>query len=196
MAKLVFPTLSGLRFPIGRSAVWEGERFDAPAGRVFTCSQSSSPRYLYRLGFEVLLNDATQRDADALVGFFNRVRGDAKNWVFDDPTDNTVVDEQFAITDGVTKDFQLVRTRGGFSDPIYELNGAPAIKLNGSAVTPSVAAGTGLVSFATAPAAGGVLRWSGQYYWLCRFTKRQLDAEEFLRGFWQAGQVEFKTERP
>jgi hypothetical protein len=196
MTKLVYPALPGLRFPMQRSPVWESDRFDTTSGRVFTCTQASSPRYLIRLAYEVLQNYDGLRDADVLVGFFNRVRGDGKNWVFDDPTDNVALNEQFAIADGVTKDFQLVRTRGGFADPIYELNGAPTIKQNGTTVTPTLAAGLGQVSFATAPTAGSVLTWSGGYYWLCRFTKRQIDFEQFLRDFWSAGQVEFKTERP
>lgn len=195
MAKLVYPRLPGLRFPMGRSAIWEAERFDTQSGRVFTCTQASSPRYLYKLSYEVLQNYDGLRDADVLSGFFSRVRGDGKNWVFDDETDNTVTDEQFATGDGTTKDFQLVRTRGGFADPIYELNGPPVIKQAGSVVTPTLVAGLGQVSFATAPPEGAVLTWTGGYYWLCRFTKRQMDLEQFLRNFW-SGQVEFKTERP
>jgi hypothetical protein len=50
----------------------------------------------------------------------------------------------------------------------------------------------GMVSYTTAPAAGRVMTWSGEYYWRCRFTKPQMQLTEFLHDLWQ-GQVEFKT---
>jgi len=195
MSNLVLPVLPGIKWSTFRSPEFDNITKDTDSGRTFTRVKWSSPRWHYRREYEFLRADANQ-ELQTLVGFFLKHYGNGLTWLFDDPDDNTATGQQFGTGDGVTTQFQLVRSLGGFSEAIYELNGAPTVKVNGvvTAVTSDVH--TGLVTFSSAPAAGATLTWSGQYYWRCRFKKSMQEFEQFMSKLWSAKSIEFRTEKP
>lgn len=195
MSNSVFPTFPGLAWSRFRTPEFATIRKTTDSGREFVRSQYSSPRYAYKLNFEVLRAGALA-ELETLQGFFCQMRGDYDTWLFNDPDDNTATAQQFAVGNGSATQFQLVRSLGGFIDPIYELNGAPVVKVGSTVTSVTYDAHTGLVTFATAPAAGATLTWSGQYYWRCRFTKSVMELEQFMSKLWSAKSVEFKTVKP
>lgn len=195
MSNLVFPKLAGQAWPIEREARWSTEIRESLSGREFRAGAMSTPRWLYRLKFDVLRQQA-ENEAAQLLGFFNLHRGALDSFLFEDEDDKAVVDQQFALADGVTKNFQLLRTFGGFSEPVYELNGVPVITVGGTVVSSGFTINRGLVSFTTAPAAASVLRWTGAYYWRVRFAEDRLRASQFLRHFWECRSVDLITVKP
>lgn len=195
MSNLVFPKLAGQAWPIEREARWSTEIRETPSGREFRAGSMSTPRWLYRLRFDVLRQQA-ESEASQLLGFFNLHRGALDSFLFDDEDDNAVADQQFALADGVARHFQLVRAFGGFVEPVYELNGPPVISVAGSVVTTGFTINKGLVSFTTAPAAASILRWTGGYYWRARFADDRLRASQFLRHFWECRSVDLITVKP
>lgn len=59
----------------------------------------------------------------------------------------------------------------------------------------TLTASTGKVALATAPAAGVPVRWSGQFYWRCRFERDELEVEKFMADFWRAKQIAVRRVR-
>jgi len=132
-----------------------------------------------------------------LAGFFLQRSGSFDTWLYTDPDDNTVALQGFGVGDGTTTQFQLVRSFGGFTEPIYDINGTPSIYkagvLQGSDYSINA---TGLVTFTVAPTGGQALTWTGSYYFRCRFLKDQLEFNQFMKQFWELRTMEFKTVKP
>jgi len=74
--------------------------------------------------------------------------------------------------------------------------GGPAITEAGTYIDPSAYALTnGTVAFATAPAPGAVLAWSGFFSFLCRFDDDAVDFEQFMSNLWKVESLKFKSLR-
>ncbi len=75
-------------------------------------------------------------------------------------------------------------------------HGGPWITAGGSLIDPSAyAIADGAVTFATAPAAGAALAWTGYFAFLCRFDSDALDFEQFMANLWKANSVKFRSLR-
>jgi uncharacterized protein (TIGR02217 family) len=131
-----------------------------------------------------------------LVGFFGSVQGAAQDWLFNDPSDNSVTDMQFATGDGFTVAFQLIRSVGGMPDIIQNLNGVPVIKINGNVVllaNYSIST-TGVVTFTTPPVNTGILTWTGSFFFRCRFEEDTLaELQEELFQIWGLSSLKFRS---
>lgn len=64
-------------------------------------------------------------DPFGLLGFFLSVKGRWDTWLFDDVTDNFLAQALIGTGDGVTTAFQALRSIGGFTEDIQNLNGTP-----------------------------------------------------------------------
>jgi len=189
MSNETFPVLAGQTWPRVRS-------FRLPTtvhranGRRYALGEQAYPTYAYQLGYSFL------READfaALGGFWLRHGGPLDSWLFDDRDDNTATAQTFGIGDGTTRTFQLVRMWGSYIEPVQAVVATPVIQVNGATVVPTVSS-SGLVTFATAPAAAAALTWSGTYLWRCAFTKPDQGFEEFMRHLRTTKTVEFETTR-
>jgi uncharacterized protein (TIGR02217 family) len=195
MSNLVYPTLPGLKWSSFRTPMWSATVKTSDSGREFARSNWSSPRYAYKLQYEFLRAGSWGSEYQQLVGFFNRVRGNFDTWLFDDVDDNTATDQLFGVGDGATAQYQLLRTLGTYDDPVYVLNGAAVVKVDGTVTSVTIDA-NGLVTFAVPPAAGKLLTWSGKFYWRCRFKASSLEFEQFMKNLWSARSVEFTTVKP
>lgn len=193
MSSLVFPSLPGLSWGIKRTPVWNTLVKKTPSGREFRGRLQNTPLRQYSLQYEVLRAGAGMGEVQQLEGFFNQVAGSWDTFLYNDPDDNTAVNQAFGIGDGVSTQFQLVRTRGGFVEPVYDFNGAPTLSSGDGALA---AANGGRVVYATPPAAGTLLTWSGAYYWRCRFLQDTTEFSQFLHDLWEAKKVEFITVKP
>jgi hypothetical protein len=130
VSNAVFPTLPGLAFNIARSPVWSTQVADSASGRQYTLSKRLYPLWHFKLPFEVLRAAGGWAEWQTLVGFINARRGRFDDFLYRDPRDYQVTAQQFGTGDGTTKDFQLTRSLGGFVEPVYDLNGTPAIYKN------------------------------------------------------------------
>jgi uncharacterized protein (TIGR02217 family) len=105
-------------------------------------------------------------------------RGMVHCFQFVDELDNQATNELFATGDGTTKVFQLAKisTISGvsYNRNVYVIRNGYSITDNGSAVTPTVDQDRGTVTFASAPANGHALRWSGSFALWVRFNQDDL----------------------
>lgn len=129
MSNEVFPALPGLMWDIEREEQWKNMSRESDSGRDFTRAIWTSPQRHYRLQYEFLRSGA-EAELQALVGFFNRHKGDFDTWLFDDPMDNVVVNEPLGVTNGTQSTWQLTRAFGGSSSPVFELKAPPELYLN------------------------------------------------------------------
>lgn len=197
MSNLVFPALAGLSLPVQRSAIWKTRVVETESGARYARALWSYPRWSYRLQFDVLRSGGGFDELQQLMGFFNAHQGDFDTWLFRDPDDRTATDQAFGVTDGTRTQWQLVRAYGGQVEPVKELDGVPAIKADGVALSSGVSVDlhTGVVTITPELAAGKALTWSGDFFWRCRFSKSAMEAEKFLQDIWKTGAVEFSTEK-
>jgi uncharacterized protein (TIGR02217 family) len=193
MSDVVYPVLPGLQYPIGRSPRWDTDRVFSRSGRRFASTQWTYPIWVYRLSYEFLRRSGGDAELDALVGFFNQVRGSWDTFLFADPDDNAVAAQTIGIGDGVNRDFALVRTIGAFAEPIGARNGAITVTANGAATTAYVLIENRIVRMNTAPANGVVMRWTGSYHMRCVFTEDRMNLEKFMSHLWSGEAVEFET---
>lgn len=129
MSNAVFPTFAGLKWGSTRTPIHKTAVKETPSGREYRFSFMSSPRYLYKLSYEVLRETTGYSELQQLLGFFNARKGSFDSFLFTDPDDNAVTAQVFGVGDGATTAFQLVRTLGGAVEPVYDVNGSPALRI-------------------------------------------------------------------
>jgi len=125
VSNAVFPVLPGQTWPRVRVFQWPGT-IKRANGRRYALSAQMYPTYLYRISYSFL------RDADfaALGGFWLARGGTLDTFLFDDRDDDTATDQPFGIGDGTATAFQLVRSFGGYAEPVYEPV-APVVSVDG-----------------------------------------------------------------
>lgn len=154
------------------------------------------PLWKYTLTYEVLRDDTVNNELKTLAGFFLARQGQYDSFLFTDPDDSAVTAQSFGTGDGTTLAFQLIRTYGGFAEPVQNVNGAPSIYVAGAlktVTTDYTISSTGLVTFTVAPTAGQALTWTGSYYQRCRFLMDAADFEKFMRQLWELKKIQFQT---
>lgn len=198
MSNSLFPSLPGLAFPVTKTPMWKTTTQEAQSGKEVRIGKWSFPRWKYSLPFEFLRDRADPKDELwELLGFFNQHRGSHESWLFEDPDDKSVTAQSFGTGNGARTVFQLLRTKGGFTEPVRgnptSGDGVPAIYKNGVLQTISThyTIANGIVTFTSAPANGVALTWTGGYYWRCRFSDDYVDVSKFAKDLWEAQKVEF-----
>ena len=192
MSQLLFPTLSGLTWPVSRVPLPPPVRTKRTASlRQFKTREATVPLYRFTLSFSFLRKSQAQQDWQTLMGFVNQVGGDFDDFLFEDIDDRAVTAQTFATGNGVQTAFQLARTLGGFLEPVYGPL-TTAFTVNGTPTAATVS-NFGLVTFAAAPAAAAVIRWTGTFAWRCQFDR---DGLEFIKNdatFYSARAIRFSS---
>ena len=195
MSDSVFPVLPGLKWGIKRANQWKTLLQESVSGKELSVSLMTYPNRRYSLSYEFLRAGA-EAELQQLEAFFNARQGRHDTFLYSDPDDSSVTDQSFGTGNGSTVAFPLVRTRGGYAEPVQSLNSAPVIKVAGvtkTLTTDYTISALGVVTFVTAPAAGAALTWSGSYYWRCRFLRDEAEFDQFLQDLWSLQRIEFRT---
>ena len=127
----VFPVLPGLKWDVVKQPEFSTKIQRSASGREARAAFWTYPLWTYKLGYELLRDDATN-ELDTLLGFFLARRGAFDSFLFLDPDDNTITGQAFGIGDGVTAAFQLQRTLGAFTEPCRDIKGTPTIYVDGT----------------------------------------------------------------
>jgi hypothetical protein len=126
MSNSVFPSLPGLTWGTTKTPEWKTIVQESVSGKELAASLMTYPRWTYTLSYEFLRSGA-QTELQTLVGFFNARRGKFDDFLYTDPDDNAVTSQQFGTGDGTSTVFALVRTYGGFTEPVQNINGTPSV---------------------------------------------------------------------
>lgn len=197
MSNAIFPTLPGLAFGIVKSPQWATQVRESASGRQYALGKRLYPLWRFKLPYEVLRASGSFLELQSLVGFINARRGRYDDFLYQDPRDYIATAQSFGVGDGVTKTFAIVRSFGSFLEPVGGVNTAGAvISVAGTPTAVTWDSTLSSVTFATAPAFGAALTWTGQFYFRCRFEKDEITFEELMTNLWAAKSVEFRTFRP
>lgn len=134
-----------------------------------------------------------------MMGTYMACCGRTFPFLFVDPQDNQVLNMQFGVGDGSTKNFQLSRGVGGATDIVQFPQGSITVFVNGTLTTTYSLSSTGVVQFTSAPAIAAVLTWTGNFAFYCRFDS---DQQEMVRDFttnngvdqWSIDSIKFTSE--
>ncbi len=190
MSNAVFPSLPGLTWSVTKTPTWSTKVQRAVSGREQRVALMSAPLYKIQLVYSVLRggNVNGYTELEELLGFFLARQGSFDNFLFTDVTDDSVTNQNFGTGDGTTASFQLQRTYGAggftFTEPVANVNGAPAIYVGGVLQASYTMSTTGVVTLTSAPAVGVPVTWTGSFYYRCRFDADTADFEEFMSNLW------------
>jgi len=227
MSAAVLSLPPGLGWSVKRSPLWKTRRQEAISGKRTTLTDWSFPRWQWELTIDFLRQAGANQQASSfagaiyaefatLAGFFNQRSGGFDSFLFQDPDDNTAPSKQTIATgDGVTTVFPIVRSFGGFVEPICAVNVPATLYYNGmaqphggstfwdvvlwsgntffgSAPNPSPNPPGSLI-IASAPPAGTVIGLDFTFYFPCQFDEDTLTFEKFMAALYSAKSVKFSS---
>nr|DAO08905.1 MAG TPA: minor tail protein [Caudoviricetes sp.] len=196
MGNAIFPTFPGLKWGRKKTAVWSTGTQKSASGRELRTAYYTYPQWRFSLSFEVLRTKASVNELEQLAGFFNARKGSFESFLYEDPTDNAVTGQPIGNTvQGVTR-YQLVRSMGGFIEPVLAVKERPAVKVGGVALTYGrdyTVTDKGVLVFNTPQTPGRPITWTGGFYFRVRFTSDTVDFENVLGSLWAAKKIEFTS---
>ena len=188
MSNAVLPVTAGFRLVLEKTPKWGTSVSWSRSQTRYAVQQQVYPIYQIALSVEVLRDQVGLEETRNLLGFFNQRAGAFDSFLHTDPDDFSVTDHQFGIRDAVTTQFQLLRTYGGFAEPVQNVNALTSIKSNGvTLATPAdyTINSTGMVTLAAAGTNGHVLTWTGTYYWRVAFEDDKLGFGKMFQSLWE-----------
>ena len=202
----IFPALPGLSWSVSKAARFATRTQKAISGRELRVIDQVLPVWSFTLTYEILRDKHDTRgpsglgagfdELRTLAGFFLQQQGAFAPFLFDDPTDDTVLAQSIGTGNSSTTVFQLVRNFGGFSEPIVAPNVVSAIYFNGvlqSASGYTVDPTTGLVTFTTAPPTSQAITADFTYYFRVRFADDTAEFENFMYQLWSLKQMKLQS---
>ncbi len=176
------------------------------SGREVRVALMSYPLYEFEAVYNGLSSAATSATAQAglgasslqsLMGFFLQLQGQFGTFLYTDPDDNTVTGQAFATGDGSTTSFTIMRSLGGFLEPVGWVTNLANVYLNGTRQTSGYSLTTpNTLAFTTAPGSGVVVSADFSYAFQCRFLDDQMDFEEFMANLWKLSSMKFRSVKP
>lgn len=195
MSNTVFPELPGLKWDVAKTPKWSTGVHEMTSGKERRTSYWTYPKWEFHLSYELLRDDATN-ELKQIMGLFLQMRGRWDTFLYRDPSDYTVTGQTLGTGNGTIKTFQLVRTLGGFVEPMKAISGTPTIKINGvTQASGWTMNSTGLITFTATPANGAAVTADFSYYFRCRFTRDEAEFNQFMKDLWELKKCEFITEK-
>ncbi len=197
-----FPILAGQGWSVHKKPLFSTRVASHASGREARTPFYTYPLYEFELTFDALNSGSHypglgSYGLQSLMGLFLRVQGQFGTFLYTDPTDNAVASQVVASGDGATTVFPMVRTVGGFTDPVGWVTGLNKVYLNGAVQTSGFSlAAPNELTFAVAPAAGAEIAADFSYAFLCRFLDDQNDFENFTSELWTVQSLKFRSVKP
>ena len=193
-----FPTsLVGIKFDRKKTPVWDTRIQTSVSGKEERAAVQTYPRWRFEVSYE-LLRDNVGNELQTLMGFFLAQQGRFTAFYYRDPYDYQVTAQGLGVGDGSTTDFPLVRSLGGFAEPVFHAPTVTAVYFNGalqstgwSATASTGGYGTDTIHFIAAPGSGVVVTADFTFNFVCRFDDDSLEFNNFMSHMWEAQTVTF-----
>ena len=187
MSNLLFPTLRGLTYPIGKTPHWNTITQESVSGVKKFLQCYSYPYYTFNLSFMYLSDDNLRTDdVHSLMSFYNKLGGAGQDFLFADPLfeDNRCVKQVFGVGDGEKTTFRLLHQYGTFVEPVFGIANKPRIFINDVETTAFTWDETGLITFTSAPANNAKVAWTGRWFYRCHFQNDEAEFQQIFYGGW------------
>jgi hypothetical protein len=199
------PSLAGLSWSRHKKPGFSTRVASHVSGREVRVALMSYPLYEFEAVYSGLASSATAAFAglgssslQSLMGFFLQLQGQFGTFLYVDSDDNTVTGQAFATGDGSTTSFTIMRSLGGFLEPVGWVTAIANVYLNGTVQSSSgynLTTPNSLV-FTSAPASGATVSADFSYAFNCRFLDDQMDFEEFMASLWRLESMKFRSVKP
>jgi len=198
MSTAVFPALPGLAWSVDKQPAFATVVRTAASGQETRVALWPAPRWHFKLGYDLLRADANQ-ELQTLMGFFLARQGQYDSFLYQDPDDNAVTGQPLGVGDGATTAFQLLRSFGGFAEPVRAPNLGATLNVYLAGVAQSSSSyavsgwGTatpGMLTFDTAPGAGVAIAADFSFYFPVRFAADLAEFSQFMHQLWELKQIE------
>lgn len=130
MSNAIYPTTVRFSPKVRKSPEFSTIIQSAASKRETRASLTAYPIWNFSVSYELLRQYGSYDELRTIAGFFLQRRGAFDSFLFTDPSDNSVTDEQFGVCNGVTTQFQLTRAFGGFVEPCENINSITEIYLD------------------------------------------------------------------
>lgn len=197
MSTQVFPTIPGLDIVIHRTPAWTTLIQEAVSGKETRVARRLFPRRTWELTVNFLRMSTSFSEFQNLEAFFNNRAGAYDSFLYADGDDNSVTSQALGLTNGTSTSYQLARSYGGFSEPMYAPNSVSNVYISGATSTVAYTVtgwGTtspGTINFASAPAAGHALSADFTYYFPVRFSDDTMMFDKIVYNIWEAKKISF-----
>jgi hypothetical protein len=199
------PSLAGLSWSRHKKPGFSTRVASHVSGREVRVALMSYPLYEFEAVYSGLASSSTAAFAglgssslQSLMGFFLQLQGQFGTFLYTDPDDNTVTGQAFATGDGSTTSFTMMRSLGGFLEPVGWVTSISNVYLNGTAESGSSCslATPNTLTFTPAPGSGVTVSADFSYAFNCRFLDDQMDFEEFMSNLWKLDSMKFRSVKP
>ncbi len=200
MSLATFPALPGQGWSVKKTPCFSTHVATHSSGREVRASLYAHALYMFELNFDALdssgANTGLQMQSlQNLMGFWLSCGGQFATFLYVDPTDNLATEQVFGTGDGATTSFTLGRVIGSYYEPVSYATALSSIVVNSVATSAYTLVAPNTVLFASAPASGAILSWTGSYAFQCRFLDDQAEFENFMSGLWRAKGLKFRQVR-
>jgi uncharacterized protein (TIGR02217 family) len=187
MTLATFPVLPGIAWNIGKTPVMSTRVMTAASGKEYRAQNWSYPRWKFKLPIEFLRQYGSRTEWSTIVGFILSQAGQFGNFLYNDPFDNLANNQAIGAGTGNQTAFPLVRTIGGFTEPILAVNTISSVKVAGtptSAYTLSSTYGytNDTINFNTAPLLNQSITASFTFFFVCHFLTDDPEFTNFMGG--------------
>ncbi|HEX3884740.1 MAG TPA: DUF2460 domain-containing protein [Stellaceae bacterium] len=202
----VFPTLPGLAWSVIKVPRFASRIQRSVSGRELVLNDQPVPTWEFTLTFNLLRDPNDVRGGNGmgtgynelrqLMGFFLGQQGAYQPFLFQDPSDCSVTGQVLGTGDGSATVYQLIRTMGGFNEPILAPETVATIYFNGIVQSPSgytVNPNNGQVTFTVPPPLSQVVGADFTYYFRCRFSDDTAEFENFQYQLWSLRQIKLMS---
>ena len=199
MSTELFPELPGLTYSVYVTPTFNNKISTAVSGKQNRTAYMKYPIWKFKLTYDYLPDRAAgETDLKNIVGFFCKRTGGFDTFLFNNVDDHSVTAQVIATADGVTLQWPILRTYGGFDEPVGQLNTSVSYIFYKNDVAMvegtdySITMPNQLV-FSVAPADGDVLTWTGSFYYVCHFSEDAMEFEKFMDKLWQLQECDFES---
>lgn len=200
MALSQFPVLPGIGWDIKKVPVTSTRILTAASGVEYRAQNWQNNRWRFLIPLNFLRQYGSYVEYTTITGFILSMAGSFQNWIYNDPFDNTATSQNIGIGDGTTVAFPLVRSIGGYTEPVNYANVLSNVYLNGVLQEPTTytlsqtgSFGPDTVLFNSAPGSNVVVSADFTFYFVCRFLSDEPEFKNFINARWQNDGIEFES---
>lgn len=195
-----FPVLPGIGWDIKKTPILSTRVLTAANGLEYRAQNWTYPRWKFSIPIPFMRQYLTYTEQQTLIGFILSQGGQFNSWAYNDPFDNNPVNQLIGSGNGSQLAFPLVRTIGGFTEPVLYCPTLTSVSVGGSVVssstyslTQSGSYGNDTITFNAPPANGVAILATFVFNFVCRFLSDENEFNNDLWNIWSMKSIDFES---